>query len=200
MESLLYVALVLLGVSSLGQFKPAENGGAAFSQIVTHYMGNFGVLITGVIVTLAVFTTAMGLFVSFAQDLNRVFPKVSYLWWLRVIAFGSFVTANAGLTNIVKWTVPVLMLLYPYALALIALSLLSPWIKQSPTIYRAVMGFVTLPAFLDAFASSPVAGWAPMADLVASYHQHLPLAADGFGWVLPALLGGLVGLTWQRAQ
>ncbi|CAH1851334.1 branched-chain amino acid transport system II carrier protein [Convivina intestini] len=200
LESLLYVALVLLGVSSLGQFKPAENGGAAFSQIVTHYMGNFGVLITGVIVTLAVFTTAMGLFVSFAQDLNRVFPKVSYLWWLRVIAFGSFVTANAGLTNIVKWTVPVLMLLYPYALALIALSLLSPWIKQSPTIYRAVMGFVTLPAFLDAFASSPVAGWAPMADLVASYHQHLPLAADGFGWVLPALLGGLVGLTWQRAQ
>lgn len=105
-EAVLYAVLVLVGTTSLGLFKASDNGGAAFAQIVSHYMGNFWTALTGVIVTLAVFTTAMGLFVSFAQDLHRVFPKVSYLWWLRVIAFGSFVTANAGLTNIVAWSVP----------------------------------------------------------------------------------------------
>ena len=94
---MLSAALVLLGVTSLGQFKAAANGGDAFAQIVAHYAGNFGTALTGVVVTLAVFTTAMGLFVSFAQDMHLVFPKVSYLWFLRVIAFGSFVTPNAYL-------------------------------------------------------------------------------------------------------
>ena len=79
-EAVLYAVLVLVGTTSLGLFKASDNGGAAFAQIVSHYMGNFGTALTGVIVTLAVFTTAMGLFVSFAQDLHRVFPKVSYLW------------------------------------------------------------------------------------------------------------------------
>ncbi|GAP03419.1 branched-chain amino acid permease [Fructobacillus pseudoficulneus] len=196
-EALLYLALVLLGVSSLGKFSTAANGGTAFSQIVTHYTGNLGVLVTGVIVTLAVFTTAMGLFGSFAQDLHRAFPKVAYVWWLRVIAVGSFVTANAGLTNIVKWSVPVLMLLYPYALALISLGVLNKWVNQSPYLYRSVVAFVTVPAFLDALASSPLVSVSFVNNLVTGYHQYFPMAADGFGWVVPALVGAAFGLAWQ---
>ncbi|MCK8617064.1 branched-chain amino acid transport system II carrier protein [Fructobacillus sp. M158] len=197
MESLIYVATVLLGVSSLGTMKAAENGGTAFSEIVTHYAGNVGVLATGVIVTLAVFTTAMGLFVSFAQDLHRVFPKVSYLWWLRVIALGSFVTANAGLTNIIAWSAPVLMLLYPFALALTLLGVANKWVKQDALMYRLVMAAVTVPAFLDALAASPLASQAWAANVVTAYTTKLPLAAEGFGWVLPALAGLVLALLWK---
>ncbi|MDN6081360.1 MAG: branched-chain amino acid transport system II carrier protein, partial [Leuconostoc sp.] len=159
------------------------------------YMGNFGTALTGVIVTLAVFTTAMGLFVSFAQDLHRVFPKVSYLWWLRVIAFGSFVTANAGLTNIVAWSVPVLMLLYPFALVLILLSLFSKYFKKYPVVYRFVVASVTVPAFLDALASSPLATTSHVQSLVNGYHHFVPFAALGFGWVVPAVVGTVLGVS-----
>lgn len=197
MESLIYVATVLLGVSSLGTMKAAANGGTAFSEIITHYTGNVGVLSTGVIVTLAVFTTAMGLFVSFAQDLHRVFPKVSYLWWLRLIAFGSFVTANAGLTNIIAWSAPVLMLLYPYALALTLLGVSNKWVKQDRTMYRFVVAAVTVPAFLDALAASPLASQAWAASVVKGYTTNLPLAAEGFGWFLPALVGLVLALLWK---
>ncbi len=193
-EAVIYAALVLVGTSSLGLFKPSANGGDAFAQIVGHYMGNFGTALTGVIVTLAVFTTAMGLFVSFSQDMHRVFPKVSYLWWLRVIAFGSFVTANAGLTNIVAWSVPILMLLYPFALVLILLSLFSKYFKQSALVYRFVVAAVTLPAVLDALASSPLVSLASVQRVVNGYHQFVPFASLGFGWVVPAALGALVGL------
>ncbi|GAP00335.1 branched-chain amino acid transport system II carrier protein [Fructobacillus ficulneus] len=196
-EALLYVGLVLLGVSSLGKMSVAANGGTAFSDVVTHYAGNFGVLATGVLVTLAVFTTAMGLFASFAQDLHRAFPKLSYLWWLRLTAVGSFVTANAGLTNIVKWSVPVLMLLYPYALALITLGVLNKWVKQSPYLYRSVMAFVTVPAFLDCLANSPLLSMTTVNTVVNDYHQYFPFAGNGFGWVVPALVGAAVGLVWQ---
>ena len=193
-EAVLYAALVLLGVTSLGQFKAAANGGDAFAQIVAHYAGNFGTALTGVVVTLAVFTTAMGLFVSFAQDMHLVFPKVSYLWFLRVIAFGSFVTANAGLTNIVAWSVPVLMFLYPISLVLIMLSLTAKYFNYAPVVYRSVVGFVALPALLDALASSPFMSGRLAQQVVNTYHQLIPFSALGFGWFVPAAVGTFVGL------
>lgn len=193
-EAVLYTALVLLGVTSLGQFKAAANGGDAFAQIVAHYAGNFGTALTGVVVTLAVFTTAMGLFVSFAQDMHLVFPKVSYLWFLRVIAFGSFVTANAGLTNIVAWSVPVLMFLYPLSLVLIMLSLTAKYFDYAPVVYRSVVGFVALPALLDALASSPFMSGRVAQQVVNTYHQLIPFSALGFGWLVPAVVGAVVGL------
>lgn len=193
-EAVLYAALVLLGVTSLGQFKAAANGGDAFAQIVAHYAGNFGTALTGVVVTLAVFTTAMGLFVSFAQDMHLVFPKVSYLWFLRVIAFGSFVTANAGLTNIVAWSVPVLMFLYPISLVLIMLSLTAKYFNYAPVVYRSVVGFVAIPALLDALASSPFMSGRLAQQVVNTYHQLIPFSALGFGWFVPAAVGTFVGL------
>lgn len=193
-EALLYIALVLLGLTSLGKMSVAANGGAAFSKIITHYAGNLGILVTGIIVTLAVFTTAMGLFGSFAQDLNHVFPKISYIWWLRVIAGGSFITANAGLTNIIQWSTPVLMFLYPFALTLILLGISNKWVKQSPIMYRAVMASVTIPACLDALANSPLLKISAINNLINGYHQYLPLAADGFGWILPAIAGAFIGI------
>lgn len=193
-EAVLYAALVLFGVTSLGQFKAAANGGDAFAQIVAHYAGNFGTALTGVVVTLAVFTTAMGLFVSFAQDMHLVFPKVSYLWFLRVIAFGSFVTANAGLTNIVAWSVPVLMFLYPISLVLIMLSLTARYFNYAPVVYRSVVGFVALPALLDALASSPFMSGRLAQQVVNTYHQLIPFSTLGFGWLIPAAVGAFVGL------
>ena len=193
-EAVLYTALVLLGVTSLGQFKAAANGGDAFAQIVAHYAGNFGTALTGVVVTLAVFTTAMGLFVSFAQDMHLVFPKVSYLWFLRVIAFGSFVTANAGLTNIVAWSVPVLMFLYPLSLVLIMLSLTAKYFDYAPVVYRSVVGFVALPAHMMLWPSSPFMSGRVAQQVVNTYHQLIPFSALGFGWLVPAVVGAVVGL------
>ncbi len=194
-EALLYVGLVVLGTSSLSLFKTAANGSTAFSQIVHHYLGNFGLLFTAVLVTLAVFTTAMGLFASFSQDMHKRFPKVSYLAWLRITAVGSFITANAGLTNIIAWAVPVLMLMYPLALVLILLSLFSKFFKRSRIVYRATI-FLTLPAaLLDLCANLPVTNLPVITPLVDGYHKYLPLAALGLGWVLPALVGAFLGLS-----
>jgi LIVCS family branched-chain amino acid:cation transporter len=192
-EAVLYAALVLLGTSSLGTFKASANGGDASAQIVGHYAGNFGTLFTGIVVTFAVFTTAMGLFASFAQDMHRTFPKVSYLNWLRVIAAGSFVTANAGLTNIVTWAIPVLMLMYPLALSLIGLSLLAKYFDRSSIVYQMVIGFVTLPALLDALANSPLIQLSWAETLVNGYHRIVPLASLGMGWIVPGVIGLLIG-------
>ncbi|MBS9336027.1 branched-chain amino acid transport system II carrier protein [Fructobacillus papyrifericola] len=192
LESLIYVATALLGTSSLGIMKIADNGGTALSAIITHYTGNVGILLTGVIVTLAVFTTAMGLSASFSQDLHRVFPKVSYKNWLRVITIGSFITANAGLTNIIAFSTLVLMVIYPFALALTILAVSNKWVKQNRLMYRMVMAFIAIPAFLDGLLASPAASTDWAQGIASTYHKLIPLASEGFGWVIPSLIGAII--------
>ena len=143
------------------------------------------------LVTLGVFTTAMGLVVSFAQDFHKLFPKVSYMTWLRLTTFVSFVVANAGLDNIIQWSLPVLMLLYPLSLALILLSLTAKFFQKSPFVYQVTMFFSAVPAVLDMLANSPalVSQQTVVASLLGFYHHYVPFAALGLGWVVPTLLG-----------
>lgn len=197
LESIIYIATTLLGVSSLGIMPISANGGAALSNIINHYTGNVGILLTAVIVTLAVFTTAMGLSASFSQDLHRIFPKISYKNWLRVITIGSFITANAGLTKIIEFSTPFLMIIYPFALALTILAVLNKWVKQDKTIYRFIMAFIAIPAFIDGLLSSPWAKTDFATSIASAYQNTIPLASEGFGWVIPAIIGAIVALIFR---
>lgn len=191
LEVMIYFGLVLLGAMSLNKMSLSENGGTALSQITNFYLGNFGASFLGVMVTLGVFTTAMGLVVSFAQDFHKLFPKVSYMTWLRLTTFVSFVVANAGLDNIIQWSLPVLMLLYPLSLALILLSLTAKFFQKSPFVYQVTMFFSAVPAVLDMLANSPalVSQQTVVASMLEFYHHHVPFAALGLGWMVPTLLG-----------
>ncbi|EME3518377.1 branched-chain amino acid transport system II carrier protein [Enterococcus faecium] len=191
LEVMIYFGLVLLGAMSLNKMSLSENGGTALSQITNFYLGNFGASFLGVMVTLGVFTTAMGLVVSFAQDFHKLFPKVSYMTWLRLTTFVSFVVANAGLDNIIQWSLPVLMLLYPLSLALILLSLTAKFFQKTPFVYQVTMLFAAVPAVLDMLANSPalVSQQRVVASMLEFYHHHVPFAALGLGWVVPTLLG-----------
>ncbi|MGT0298644.1 branched-chain amino acid transport system II carrier protein [Staphylococcus aureus] len=50
---------------------------------------------------------------------------MNYLAIATVVSFISFLFANVGLTKIIMYSVPVLMFLYPLAIALIVLTLFS---------------------------------------------------------------------------
>ncbi|WP_125590843.1 branched-chain amino acid transport system II carrier protein [Companilactobacillus jidongensis] len=195
LEVLVYLGLVLLGAFSLNKMKLSANGGDALSTIVGDYFGNFGAALLGVLVTLGVFTTALGLVASFAQDFHKLFPKVSYLAWLRTTCFVSFVVANAGLDTIISYSLPVLMLLYPLSLALILVSLTVHNKPYAGVTYKMTIAFTVLPAVLDMFNAAPASlqvGFVKIALNV--YHQYLPFASLGLGWVTPTLLGFVLGL------
>lgn len=188
-EMLIYFGLILLGTMSLSSLKLSDNGGTAISAIVTHYLGNLGTAFLGVLVTLGVFTTAMGLVVSFAQDFHKLFPKVSYLTWLRVTTFISFVVANAQLDNIIQWSLPVLMLLYPLSLALILLSLTKNFFHGNHLVYKITILFTALPAVFDMLNATPavISQSFLVKPLLDFYHTYFPLANLGLGWLVPTL-------------
>lgn len=198
----IYFGLVLVGTMSLNRFDLSENGGVALSQIVRYYWSDFGEVFLGVLVILGVFTTAMGLLVSFSQDFHKLLPRISYKNWLRLTTVTSFIIANAGLDNIIQWSLPVLMLLYPVSLALILLSLTHRYFKKDPYVYQLTMAVAIVPSVLDMLTNAPkIVTIQPVINhLLYAYHTYVPFSTLGLGWVIPTFFAFAWGLVYINVR
>lgn len=75
-------------------------------------------------------------------------PRMAIIF--SVVAFGF---ANFGLSNIISYSLPVLMFLYPLAIVLIVLSLCGKFFEHDRRVYRWVIGFTFFAALYDLCAS-----------------------------------------------
>lgn len=191
----IYLLLILMGAMSLGRFPVSDNGGIAFNQIVDVYGGVFGQALLALLLTVTCLTTAVGLVAAFAQDFHKHFPKVSYHTWLFLSCFSSFLAANFGLDQIIAWSTPMLMFLYPLSMVLILLSVCLPLFNRDSVVYFFVIVFTVVPALGDMIVAFPtVVSQSQFGLMVASLRSHLPLAEMGLSWLVPALLGLVIGM------
>lgn len=193
--AVIYLLLILMGAMSLGCFKVSADGGVAFNQLVNAYAGVFGQVVLAFLITVTCLTTAVGLVAAFAQDFHKHFPNVSYHTWLALSCLASFLTANFGLDQIIAWSTPMLMFLYPLSMVLIVFSVFSPLFNRDGVVYFFVVLFTVLPALGDMVVSFPsVVSASHFGKLVATWRSMLPLASMGLSWVVPALVGLALGL------
>lgn len=192
----IYSLLAFMGTMSLGHFKISENGGIALAQIAQYYLGNYGIVILGLIIIIACLKTAIGLITAFSETFVDLFPKQNYLVLATVVSIMSCVFANVGLTKIITYSTPVLMFLYPLAITLILLTLFSPLFNHSRTIYRFTTYFTMIASFVDGVQASPEAFLnTKFAQVVISFGEKwLPFFDIGMGWLLPSILGFIIGL------
>jgi len=120
---LIYGLITYMGASSVEAVGTFDNGGLIFAAVADHYFGSFGAILLAVIIVLACLKTSIGLITSCSEFFHEVFPKISYKWFVLILCIVSFTIANFGLTNIIKFAIPVLMFLYPIAIVLIVLAL-----------------------------------------------------------------------------
>ncbi|ANK60646.1 branched-chain amino acid transport system II carrier protein [Loigolactobacillus backii] len=196
LEALIYIGLIFVGAMSLGKFKVSANGGVAFDQVVNHYLGVAGQAVLAALITVTCLTTAIGLVAAFAQDFHKHFPKVSYRAWLTFTTLASFLVANVGLNQIIAWSTPMLMFLYPLAMVLILLSVFSPLFKRDSVVYAFVVIFTCVPAVFDMVAAFPaIVSQSSFGKAMTSFQQgFFPLAKYGMDWLVPALVGAVLGL------
>lgn len=184
--TVIYLILGYLGASSssLGQ---AENGAIILSNVMTYLFGKSGTLILGVVFTLACFCVSIGLVTSCSQFFNNMIPKIPYKMWVIILAVVSTAIANLGLTQILQISVPILGMIYPIAIVVIFLGLFDDLIKQNRYIYRTVIGIVAIFSIVDTVNKSF------FGNSMRGVFEILPFYTEGLGWILPALIGLLVG-------
>ena len=198
----IYIVVTLMGVQSRTIPAATANGGEVLSLLANRYYGTAGTLILGATVTLACLKTSVGLVTSCAETFVAMFPGgPGYKVWALLFSGLSFLIANVGLTTILDWSLPVLMLLYPLAITLILLGLTGKWFGHDPLVYRLVTGLTLVAAIFDFLGALPAQASSPQLNAIVGFAKDfLPLYGLGLGWVCPAALGLAIGLALRLVR
>ena len=193
--ALIYILSIIMGAQSRGLFELSENGGIALAQISSHYLGKAGSLILAVTITSACLKTSIGLVTSCSDTFERMsHGRIPYRVWAIGFTLVSFLIANFGLSAIISWSIPVLMLIYPPAITLVILALSGKIHDHDTGVYRWTLAFVWLAAFLDFWKALPYDLIPSLTEMVTSISGMLPFSEISLGWLLPALVGMCVGM------
>ena len=195
--ALIYVLTILMGTQSRGLFEISDNGGIALTQIAGHYFGSVGQIILAITITFACLKTSIGLVTSCSETFVKMsHGKISYKLWAILFTLFSFAVSNVGLSAIISYSIPVLMLIYPPAIALIILAFAGKFFRHDRAVYISVMVFTWAAAIFDFMKALPAGVRAALHldAAVALAEQYLPLFDLNLGWLVPAIIGFLLGM------
>lgn len=183
-----YSMLCHLGAASGGRFGETENGAQTLNNVMTYIFGEPGAILLAVIFTVACLTTCVGLITSCSEYFETLSSKVSYKAWVRILSLSSMVLANMGLTKILAVSVPVLNAIYPIAIMLIVLAMLDKLFNGNKMVYSFTILFTGVVSVVDALSQAGI----NVGFLVNAFSK-LPLYSQGLGWIVPAVLGMVLG-------
>ena len=103
--------------------------------------------------------------------------------------------ANMGLNKILSISVPVLNAIYPIAIMLILLGISNRLFSGNTAVYRLTLLFTGVISIVDAL-------WQVGLNLghVTELCKKLPLYSQGLGWIIPAMIGIVLGVILKIAK
>lgn len=182
-----YGILAYLGATSQGLGK-SENGGQILTNVVSQLFGGPGSLLLGLAVALACLTTSVGLVTATGEFAHKMFPKLPYKIVILVLSIFSAGVANVGLSQLITVSVPVLTAIYPIAIVLIILSFFHDTFSGSQEVYLGSIIATALVSIADGLKAFGL-----KFGTIEQIYSHIPLYADGIGWLIPAIIGAVVG-------
>lgn len=185
----IYAVLGHLGGTSGGRFGVTENGAQILTNVITYIFGKPGAVLLAAIFTLACLTTCVGLITSCSQYFASLTSKIDYKGVVGIISLLSMGTANIGLTQILSISVPILNAIYPIAIVLIVLGIMNKLFNQNTIVYRLTILFTGVVSIVDALGQVGI-----RVGVVTTLFEKLPFYSQGLGWVVPALVGLLLGV------
>ena len=195
--ALIYVLSILVGTQSRGLFELSENGGIALTQIAGHYLGGVGQLILAITITFACLKTSIGLVTACSETFVKMTNgKISYQVWAILFTLFSFAVSNIGLSAIINYSLPMLMLTYPPAIVLIILAFVGKFFRHDRAVYIATMIPTWAAALFDCMKTLPasVQSALHLEAPIAFAAEYLPLFDKNLGWLLPAAIGFAIGM------
>ena len=183
-----YSALAHIGAVSGGSFENYSNGAGVLTNLMSWMYGPAGTALLGLIFVIACLNTCIGLFSCCSEYFSLQWPKIPYRAWVVIFAVISFFVSIAGLDTILAISVPILSAIYPVAIVLIALGLAHRITGKAPLCYPVAVAFTILVSVPCALVQAKLLGGP-----AAAFFEGLPLYAEGLSWLLPAVLGAVLG-------
>lgn len=146
-------------------------------------LGTFGNTILSILISLACFTTAIGIVAGAADYFRGLFNKSQtvYVTTAIIACIAGVGVGQLDFHSIIVIAYPVLLFIYPITIVLIILNVLPEHIA-TPLVFRVVV----LVTFI--FSLPDVIGFISPSNTLTGIMNYMPLAKHSLGWVLPALL------------
>lgn len=195
-----YGGLEYLGATGSGVLGSDVSHSGLLTRLVAELAGTFGANALAVAVILACLTTAVGATAVLGEYIQKWSGgRVGYRSGVLFVSVTSMLQAFGGVDYIVAMAEPFFRLLYPVGISIVLLGLFARF-----TVNDGVWKGVTLVSFLmgwvDLLLSYGPGLGIPVPAALQQGYEMIPLASMGFGWLLPSLLGGLIGgVVWQLA-
>ncbi|ASS95161.1 branched-chain amino acid transport system II carrier protein [Peribacillus simplex] len=186
---IVYTSITYVGATSVEKLGQLGNGGDVLAQASNHFFGPAGAVLLGLIVIAACLTTSIGLITACSTYFNKILPTVSYKSYVVIFSVFSAAVANVGLAKLISITVPVLTALYPVAIVLIVLTFFHSFFKGKSEVYLGSLLLTAIISVMDGIVASGI----KMEVVSDLFTQYLPLYSVGVGWVIPAIIGGVLG-------
>lgn len=180
---IIYTGLILSGSFMYGSFNSEVTRTALLSGMATLSLGPIGNLCLSMLVSLACFTTAVGI-VTGTSDFVRAQFKGSNTAYMLAAVLGCILGVVMGQFNvayIIAVALPALMFIYPITIVLILLNVV-PEKYGSASVFKAVViatVVFSIPDFLGSIG---------YAEAIAGLQSFIPLSAFSLGWVVPAFV------------
>ncbi|MGL4712964.1 MAG: branched-chain amino acid transport system II carrier protein [Shewanella sp.] len=209
-----YVSLFFLGATAGDIAIGAKNGGEILTKYVTREFGDLGSVLLSTVVTLACLTTAVGLVSACSEFFNELMPKLSYRFIVVFLSIICAVIANVGLTQLIAISIPVLMTIYPVAIALVVVTFLTEYFVNPQFAHRVTLSVALFFGIFDGLkaAASSMTGADGQAmnslaqafiGIVAGVSpvlSKMPLYEEGMAWLLPTIATMVLCLVLGRGR
>ena len=192
--SMVYISLGIIGakMSAVGTY---ANGTDVLTTTATTLFGTSGKVLIGVIFTLACLASVTGLTTACGQYFSELIPKASYKTCVIIVTLIGFLFANLGLEQILKISVPFLVMAYPLTIVLIVLTFFSKNSKNQNIVYQSALLFTGVFAVIDGLSAFGLKLGA-----IQTFSASLPFAAYGLEWITPALVGIFFGFILSQTR
>ena len=181
---LVYGGLAYLGATVSTIYDASISQTELLVNITNHLLGKNGILLLGIIVAFACLTTAIGLTsvtAKYFEDVSN--KKLKYSHIVTFICVFSAIASNLGVDRIIAIAGPILTVIYPVSILLVVMSTFSKYFIK-PAVFKGAAYATLLISFLNV---------ADSLGFTIEFIHHLPLNSLGFNWVVPAIIGGLLG-------
>lgn len=191
---LVYVFIGWMG-AKMAAYGSFDNGTAILTTSSEMMFGSGGKILLGLIVSIACFTTCIGLITACGQYFTKLSSKFTYKSVVAIVTIISFLIANLGLNQIISISIPILVVIYPLTIVLIVLAFLHRYFKGSRKVYAGAMLLTGLSSIYDGLKLVGMES-----SFLNSLFSLLPLYEFGLGWIIPALLGGIGGFILEKTN
>ena len=210
--ALIYIFVGRIGATSQSLFdfskgnftfqNSAIDGSHVLSQAAFFYLGNIGRAVLALAIFLACLTTATGLITACAEYFHKLFPRLSHVTWAGIFTLIATTFYFGGLSELIKWSLPVLYLLYPLTVVIIALVLGQKYFNGNPKVFQITIGLTAIAACYDALSTlSKMTGLFRLPTAVVSFFTEIvPLGQFNLGWISFALLGFLLSFIIHKVK